>query len=319
MMACSIAPGKVILLGEHFVVKGVPAIGAAVTLYARVCVSSGQGRVESRQLGLLLDLSSNTVNDKGLYRVVEELAGRFGLKRDFHATIDSEIPISSGMGSSAAVAVSTTHALLSFAGVEPDKKVVWEVSFEAEKVYHVRPSGVDNTLSTYGGVMVYERGVFNRVKRRWPDDVVIVIADSGIKRSTGSVVADVLNRYDKYSNVMSRIYEAASELVRDALKSIETGDFARLGELMDINHGLLSSIGVSSRVLESIVWAMREAGALGAKISGAGRGGIVIGLVETSKVPSVVEKIKLLGLTPLVVQIDDEGVRRAPDSRTSQG
>ncbi|NAZ27161.1 MAG: mevalonate kinase [Thermogladius sp.] len=309
-MVCSIAPGKVILFGEHFVVKGKPAIGVAVNVYAKACAGVGQGVVESRQLGLLLDLDSGKVLDKGLLRVYQELSSRIGLAKDFHVIIDSEIPIAAGMGSSAAVAVSTAHALATLKGVEPDKKLIWEVSFEAEKIYHVKPSGVDNTLSTYGGVLFYQGGEFKRVEVKWPDDIYMVIVDSGVKRSTGQVVEDVLRRYEKYHRIMSGIYDAAGVLVEEALKALERGDFTRLGELMDINHGLLVSLGVSTPLLDSLLWTVREAGALGAKICGAGRGGVIVAVVDEVRLPKVLDKISRQGLKPIVARIDSEGVRK---------
>jgi mevalonate kinase len=309
-MVCSIAPGKVILFGEHFVVKGKPAIGVAVNVYAKACAGVGQGVVESRQLGLLLDLDSGRVLDKGLLRVYQELSSRIGLAKDFHVIIDSEIPIAAGMGSSAAVAVSTAHALATLKGVEPDKKLIWEVSFEAEKIYHVKPSGVDNTLSTYGGVLFYQRGEFKRVEVKWPDDIYMLIVDSGVKRSTGQVVEDVLRRYEKYHRIMSGIYDAAGVLVEEALKALERGDFTRLGELMDINHGLLVSLGVSTPLLDSLLWTVREAGALGAKICGAGRGGVIVAVVDEVRLPKVLDKISRQGLKPIVARIDSEGVRK---------
>jgi len=309
-MVCSIAPGKVILFGEHFVVKGKPAIGVAVNVYAKACAGVGQGVVESRQLGLLLDLESGMVLDKGLLRVYQELSSRIGLTKDFHVIIDSEIPIAAGMGSSAAVAVSTAHALATLKGVEPDKKLIWEVSFEAEKIYHVKPSGVDNTLSTYGGVLFYQGGEFKRVEVKWPDDIYMVIVDSGVKRSTGQVVEDVLRRYEKYHRIMPGIYDAAGVLVEEALKALERGDFTRLGELMDINHGLLVSLGVSTPLLDSLLWTVREAGALGAKICGAGRGGVIVAVVDEVRLPKVLDKISRQGLKPIVARIDSEGVRK---------
>jgi mevalonate kinase len=309
-MVCSIAPGKVILFGEHFVVKGKPAIGVAVNVYAKACAGVGQGVVESRQLGLLLDLDSGRVVDKGLLRVYQELSSRIGLAKDFHVIIDSEIPIAAGMGSSAAVAVSTAHALATLKGVEPDKKLIWEVSFEAEKIYHVKPSGVDNTLSTYGGVLFYQLGEFKRVEVKWPDDIYMVIVDSGVKRSTGQVVEDVLRRYEKHHRIMSGIYDAAGVLVEEALKALERGDFTRLGELMDINHGLLVSLGVSTPLLDSLLWTVREAGALGAKICGAGRGGVIVAVVDEVRLPKVMDKISRQGLKPIVARIDSEGVRK---------
>jgi len=309
-MVCSIAPGKVILFGEHFVVKGKPAIGVAVNVYAKACAGVGQGVVESRQLGLLLDLDSGRVLDKGLLRVYQELSSRMGLAKDFHVIIDSEIPIAAGMGSSAAVAVSTAHALATLKGVEPDKKLIWEVSFEAEKIYHVKPSGVDNTLSTYGGVLFYQGGEFKRVEVKWPDDIYMLIVDSGVKRSTGQVVEDVLRRYEKHHRIMSGIYDAAGVLVEEALKALERGDFTRLGELMDINHGLLVSLGVSTPLLDSLLWTVREAGALGAKICGAGRGGVIVAVVDEVRLPKVLDKISRQGLKPIVARIDSEGVRK---------
>ncbi|WP_440059757.1 mevalonate kinase [Thermogladius sp. 4427co] len=308
-MPCSIAPGKILLFGEHFVVKGKPAIGMAVSVYAKTCVSKGVGIVESGQLGILVDLSSRVVNDRGVHKIIEELSKRGILKNNFHAVIESQIPIGSGMGSSAAVSSALAHALTVFSGFEPSKELVWEVSFEAEKIYHVNPSGIDNTLSVYGGIILYKDKSFRRLEIKWPEDIYIVVVDSRIKRSTGQVVADVLSRYEKYPTIYSRIYEAGEAIVTEALKALETGDFVRLGELMDINHGLLASISVSSSAIDRIVWSIREAGALGVKVSGAGRGGIVIALVEEARRDNVSNRVRELGLEPLLAKPDLKGVR----------
>ncbi len=281
-MICSRAPGKIILFGEHFVVKGMPAIATAVNLYAKTCIESSDKHViESKNLGIInnIDEHIDTVF-KPYYTIYEVIKKKTGIDKGFHAIIDSEIPVASGMGSSAATAVSFTYTLLKYYGVEPSLELVNQIAYEAEKIVHGKPSGIDNTIATYGGTIYYRKGFIERLDVTWPENISLIVVDTGVKRNTGEVVSDVLKLYDKYSEVFEPIYRASEKLVEMAKKYLVANEFYEIGELTNINHGLLSAINVSIYDTEYIVYKLREIGALGSKISGAGRGGIVFGLFD---------------------------------------
>ncbi len=311
---CSIAPGKIILFGEHFVVKGCPALVTAVNLYAKTCIEERKDNkhyLYSRQLRRIVDLDSNQVNEwaisfKTIYQLIRE---KYSKPKGFYAVIDSEIPMAAGMGSSAATAVSFTHALLSFFGHKPDKELVNKIAFEAEKIIHIKPSGIDNTIAVYGGLIYYRKGEIKALNIEWPKEYSLIVVDTGVKRNTGSVVKDVLERYDRNPEIMEKIYEAASLITEKALEYIKHRNFKQLGELMNINHGLLVAIGVSILETEIIVHKLLSLGAFGAKISGAGRGGIVYGIISKEHTDKAVKAFKDIGYNAFGLQPVREGVR----------
>jgi mevalonate kinase len=122
-------------------------------------------------------------------------------------------------------------------------------------------------------------------------------------------VKEVLERYERCERAAKYIYEAAGEVVEQAIEAIRRRDGKLLGELMLLNHGLLWSMGASSRVCDEIVYTLLELGALGCKISGAGRGGVVIGLVERDRAENIVSKLVNMNLGAFIVEPDYIGVR----------
>jgi mevalonate kinase len=306
-LKCSIAPAKVILFGEHFVVKGKPALGLAVNMYAKVCVKEGSGRVYSRQLGEL----SRESPQRALFDIAVDQVSKFaGRSVNLDVFVDSAIPVASGMGSSASVAVALIHASLVYLGVEFSRDDVRRIAHEAEKAVHYKPSGVDTTLSTYGGFLYYKQGEFKLLgDLKLPSDLGLIVVDTSVKRSTGIVVKEVLERYERCERAAKYIYEAAGEVVEQAIEAIRRRDGKLLGELMLLNHGLLWSMGASSRVCDEIVYTLLELGALGCKISGAGRGGVVIGLVERDRAENIVSKLVNMNLGAFIVEPDYIGVR----------
>ncbi|MCC6011100.1 MAG: mevalonate kinase, partial [Desulfurococcaceae archaeon] len=214
-MKCSIAPAKVILFGEHFVVKGKPALGLAVNMYAKVCVKEGSGRVYSRQLGEL----SRESPQRALFDIAVDQVSKFaGRSVNLDVFVDSAIPVASGMGSSASVAVALIHASLVYLGVEFSRDDVRRIAHEAEKAVHYKPSGVDTTLSTYGGFLYYKQGEFKLLgDLKLPSDLGLIVVDTSVKRSTGIVVKEVLERYERCERAAKYIYEAAGEVVEQAI------------------------------------------------------------------------------------------------------
>jgi len=305
-MTCSKAPGKIVLFGEHFVVKGAPAVGFAVSKYAKVCVEDGSLNIISKQTGRIEP-------DSLLYRAVKRLITKvnsiFECSEDVKILIDSEIPIGSGMGSSAALSVALAHAYLTHCNVDFDKKLVNEIAYEAEKEVHSKPSGIDNTLATFGGFLKYRSGVFEKLEVRLGEEVYFLVVNTNLRRQTGKIVEEVLKLYEKYPEILENVYNAASALVEKALKSLEERDYESIGRLMLLNHGLLWTIGVSHEVNDLIVHKLVAKGCLGAKLSGAGKGGIVIGLVKGSPVDKIEGELRNEGFEVFRVAPDYEGVR----------
>ena len=317
--AVASAPGKVILFGEHFVVRGAPSIVSSICrrVYVEVRPGGSAFRVESPRLGISEDMRPEEALDAGgrlapLAGVLRWFRERYGvLPGPAAVRVRSELPVGAGLGSSAAFAAAFSLAYAWSHGIGLGLEELEEAALEAEKIAHGRPSGIDTAIAVRGGSLLYRRGERpRRLRLSLPGGVDLIVADSGVGRSTREVVEDVLRRADLVPGVSGLIYEAASRIVEEALGAFERGDAGLLGELMDLNHGLLNAMGASSEVLERLVFAARRAEALGAKLTGAGRGGSVIVLSRARVTRGVVEALRGAGAREVFVAgLGCEGAR----------
>jgi len=286
-MASASAPGKVILFGEHAVVYGRPAIAAPVfqvqaTASLEVAPPGSGLTLVAPDLDRSVRLDEATSNDP-LGTIVRLTLAQLDLPvPDGVLTVVSTIPIAGGMGSGAAVSAAIVRALAASAGVDIPPSEVNALVFEVEKLYHGTPSGIDNTVVVYGQPTYFVRG-----QSPHPFSVGaplrLLIADSGIPSPTRKVVEEVRKRWRSEPVHYDFLFDRIGELVDEAREAIEQGDLDTLGRLMDQNHSLLQEMGVSSPKLDELVEEARMAGALGAKLSGAGCGGNVIVLVEEAE------------------------------------
>lgn len=298
------APGKMILFGEHAVVYGRPAIAVPVSqVRARAVVSadplapSGKVRVLAPDIGLEADLA-DLPDSQPLRRALDLTLAELGLSRSPACTvrISSTIPLAAGLGSGAAVSVAVIRAFTAFLGRQlPDERIS-AVAFEVEKLHHGTPSGVDNTVVTYARPVYFVRGQPIETLRV-PAVLHFVIGDTGVSSPTAIAVGDVRKAWQADPSQYERLFEAVGELVQQARAAIETGRSQRLGALMDENQHLLAEMGVSSPELERLSAAARAAGALGAKLSGGGRGGNMIALVAAEQSQPVADALRSAGAT----------------------
>lgn len=173
---------------------------------------------------------------------------------------------------------------------------------------HKAPSGIDQTISTFGGVVMYRREKpFQRIPVR--HTFPIIIGDTGKTRSTGAMVSKVRDFLTKRSALEREILMSAERVSKKALAALQCGDIRQLGELMNLNHELLCQIRVSTEELDRLVSAAQEAGAFGAKLTGAGGGGCMIAVAPTHHVANVLRAIKDAGGTPYLVNVERKGVR----------
>jgi mevalonate kinase len=298
------APGKIILFGEHAVVYGRPAIAMPVSqVRARAVVSadplapSGKVRVLAPDIGLEADLV-DLPDSQPLRRALDLTLAELGLSRSPACTVrvSSTIPPAAGLGSGAAVSVAVIRAFAAFLGRQlPDERVS-AVAFEVEKLHHGTPSGVDNTVVTYARPVYFVRGQPIETLQV-PAVLHFVIGDTGVSSPTAIAVGDVRKAWQADPSQYERLFEAVGELVQQARAAIETGRSQRLGALMDENQSLLAEMGVSSPELERLSAAARAAGALGAKLSGGGRGGNMIALVAAEQSQPVADALRSAGAT----------------------
>jgi mevalonate kinase len=301
----SSAPGKIILFGEHAVVYGRPALAVPVAqVHADVEVAASDRPgiwIDAPDIHLRSDLNS-LPSDHPIASVIHNFLflSRISPFPNLNITITSTIPVASGLGSGAAVTVALVRALSSHLNHPMTDEQVNAFAFEIEKLHHGTPSGIDNTVVTYAKPVYFVKGqpieTFT-VGRHF----TIVIGDTGISAPTKESVGDVRKLWEadkaKWESVFDRVGESA-KLARDF---IERGKTKELGGLMNDNHALLQEMTVSSPELDNLVSAARKAGALGAKLSGGGRGGNMIALVDANQAEAVARSLTDAGARNTIV------------------
>jgi mevalonate kinase len=302
------APGKVILFGEHSVVYGQPAIAVPVMqVYARAIVVAepksprGLVRISAPDVGLETTLDS-LPGDHPLAVVISKAAAAIHVSNipACSLQVNSTIPIASGMGSGAAVSVATLRALSAFWGHPFNEAQISKLVYQAEQIYHGIPSGIDNTVITYAKPVYFVKGKRVEIlsaKRPF----TLVIGDSGVKSPTSVAVGAVREAWENDPQKFEQLFEAAGAIAVSARKAIRSGKVEALGPLMNENHTLLSQMGVSSAELDTLVEAARAAGAIGAKLSGAGRGGSMIALVQEEVSDAVSTALSKAGAVRTIV------------------
>ena len=298
-MTTSSAPGKIILFGEHAVVYGRPALAVPVTQVQATATVSKNSRggiwIEAPNINLSSELS-RLAPDHPLGAVINSVFSALGVARPPACTVylQSTIPVASGLGSGAAVSVAILRALSAFLGQPMSDQRVNGLAFEAEKLYHGTPSGIDNTVVTYAKPVYFVKD--RPIKMfRVGAPFTIVIGDTGISAPTKESVGALRKLWESDPSRWEKVFDQVGEIVWDARQAIERGDTTALGELMDANHALLQEMTVSSAELDLLTEAARKAGALGAKLSGGGRGGNMIALVLKEKAPAIAETLLAAG------------------------
>jgi mevalonate kinase len=296
------APGKSILFGEHAVVYGRPAIAAPITkmrtraqIEANLRAPSGCVDIEAPAIALAgrLDELPPVHPIAFTVRLVQEAIGATRLPA-CKIRITSTIPVASGLGSGAAAAVALIRALAAFLGNPLPDDQVCAMAFEVERLHHGTPSGIDNTVITYALPVFYIQGKPIHLLHVG-EAFTIVIGDTGISSPTADSVAHVRSLWQAEPQKFENYFDRIAEIVRAARQVIEQGPASRLGDLLNANHDLLQSLGVSSPELDRLVFAARQAGALGAKLSGGGRGGNMIALAAAGHARQVCEALLSAG------------------------
>ena len=298
--------GKAILFGEHFVVYGLPGIAASIELNT-TCVyekkSSGGVIANDLVTGEIVRFGEDET--KKLDQVLETILRETGVKeKNFRLKLSTNMSLMGGMGSSAALGVSILRCLSEEFNLSLNNEEINRITFEVEKVFHSNPSGIDNTVSTFGGMLWFRKAEKNIIERlEIPEPVRVVLIDTGIINDTAELIAKVRKQKNENSGEFEKIFSEYSELALKARKAVEKCDWEKAGKLMDKNQELLRRIGVSSSVLEKIIEAGLEAGALGAKLTGAGVGGNVIALTPEKELQeNVVKECGKLGFKTFKVK-----------------
>jgi mevalonate kinase len=304
------APGKVIVLGEHFVVHGSYAIAAAISKRAKVTVSdapNGESIIISDNAKS--KLSEKSQRFSAVKAVVRGLFADYGEPhKGLRIEIQSEIPIGSGLGSSAAISVATGGAVSRFMGHSLSNEELAKIATRGEKSVHGNPSGIDTSASLYGGMILFSRKAgpkpvpLNRALQ-------LLIVYSGVPRSTSKLISRVEERKSKFPSTFNRLADAFSFASLQLVDALSSGDLPYVGALMNFGQASLSWIGVSTNDLDKLVEnVLHDDSCYGAKLTGAGGGGSIIALPIPEKAGSLQQRISRQYRAAFLVSIPQKGL-----------
>ncbi|MGI0100985.1 MAG: mevalonate kinase [Nitrosotalea sp.] len=298
MKSTASAPGKVILFGEHFVVYGVKAILCAID--KRITATSQfldepKIRIRSELGNAEIDLNAspslNSIPTRFMmpfFYIVKETLKEFNENKGVEIVLKSDIPAGIGLGSSSASCVAVTASV---AGLfdKKSKEQVLKRSIESERIIFEDVSGADSSVSTFGGLMSYDKNGFEKIDSK--NNLSLIIANSNQLHNTREIVLKVREFKNKNERRFAEMCKQEEELVREALLRLKENDLNKLGSLISQNQELLEKINVSTDKLDLLI---KEASktSYGAKITGAGGGGCIISLVDESNVTTTLENLK---------------------------
>jgi mevalonate kinase len=291
--------GKVILLGEHAVVHGCPAIAVGIERGV-----TAEAKPSERDLLLLspwgLALGPDPSAKEPLERAFAAALALYLERPSLEVSAQVDLPAGAGLGCSAAIGVAVLDAIDEALGIKRSRTSLANAAIAWEKIFHGNPSGIDNAMSAVGGVALYRKGDPLRPLRS-NKPLHLVIGYSGEPSSTKEMVASVDRQLKTDPERVNKAFEGIEVLVRNAKLAIEAGDHVALGQLLDLNHTILNSLMLCTTKLDEMCQAARRAGALGAKMTGAGGGGCMFALAP--KHQEAMRLRELLGEGSFVAQV----------------
>jgi len=306
--AMGVGYGKVVLLGEHAVVYGRHAIAAPVPLTIKALVEDCDDGIHLMipRWGVEYQLAKNPADRRSFERSAGVVLDKLGLSgRAMRIEVFPEVPRGMGLGGSAAMAVAIVRALDKHFKLGLSDDEVNRLAFESEKVAHGSPSGLDNTLATYAQALVFRPGEPPLVEPlNIVEPIPAVIGMTGYEGLTAKTVGRVREAWEQDRRLYERIFDQIDALTLRGVQAISDNDLPLLGELMNICHGMLNALQVSTPELEQLVTIARENGALGAKLTGGGGGGSIVAICESTEAcESVVSAIRAAGFQAMPVSL----------------
>ncbi len=292
---CS-APGKIYLFGEHAVVYGEPAIACAVELRTRVSAKKADAITISSGIG-------NTGLDFDVHPYVSSAIKKMG-SPNVSIEITSDIPVGSGLGSSAAVTIATLAAINIEFELGYENEELARMGHEIEKEVQGAASPTDTFVSTFGGAVEIPSR-----KRLELLDCGIVIGNTNkgaSPKKTAKLVQQVARLKEQYPDAINPIIKTIGSFAKQGEALVSEKNYIALGKLMNVNHGLLDALGVCTMELSALVYAARNAGAYGAKLTGAGGGGCMVALTDSP--PDVASAIEKAGGHAIITSFTSLGV-----------
>lgn len=313
------APGKLMLLGEHAVVYNHPCLVTAVDQRMTATVEKTHDalfRLDapdvhiSRYVKPISEIGSGNI-PKGAQFVevaVKNVYKKYHLSEGVSIETSSEFSALFGFGSSSASTVCVVKALSELFNLRLNEKDIFDLAYATVLDIQGKGSGFDIAAAVYGGTLYFVTGG-QKIEKLPIQSVPLIIGYSGLKADTVTLINKVAEKAKKYPEVIQNTYEQIDKLVELAKDALIKGDWQRVGELIDINQGYLELLGVSTQKLSSMIYAARDNGAFGAKLSGAGGGDCMIALAPKDTTNSVQKAIEQAGGTIISVKPNDQGVR----------
>ena len=305
------APGKVILFGEHAVVYGKPSLAGAIDKRTHVNLEARDDDIISiesdaapQRLSFSLDDLVSVEGFPYVRKAIELAFERIGKKSGLDIKISSDFPPASGLGSSASVSIATILAVHEVLESEIPYGTLAKLGHKVEFEVQGAASPTDTAIATFGGILFIEPGKDEH--KRIDVQLPLIVGCTGIERSTKVLVENVRVLRENSPEIVDSTIESIEKITRMAKEKIEKGE--DIGDLMNMNHGLLMALGVSNFKLDILVYAARDAGARGAKLTGAGGGGCIIAYAP-DKGAQVKGAIENCGCSAFESAITSVGVR----------
>ena len=286
--------GKVILLGEHSVVYGRHALAVPVPQTIRVKIEDCNEGVTLMipSWGVEYQLDKDVEQRQSFEKPAGAILERLNLSdKGMRIEVFPDIPRGMGLGGSAAIAVAIIRGLNNHFNLGLSDEEVNGMAFESEKIAHGNPSGIDNTMATFGKPLIYRSGEPPLVEQlNINESFSMVVAFTRREGVTAKTVRNVREGWRNNTAMYEKIFDDIDELVLKSVTAIQNNDFTALGQMMNFCQGLLNALQVSTPELERLIDLARGAGALGAKLTGGGGGGAIVALVnDESKVEEAIE------------------------------
>lgn len=298
--------GKVILFGEHAVVHGQPALAAALEAGVRLLRASPAATLSVQVQGW--GQPPTTARDgtrlgEALGRILDVLQSQGGPIPPHQLTFSCDLPAGAGLGSSAAWAVAVAQAccLLRAPSQPAPMDQILAAADASERVFHGNPSGVDHTTSALGGLLWFERGQPPRLRPLALPPVELIIAQVQPGADTGKMVAGVQDLLESAPRATQPLLECLGQLTHLAAQALQAQDMIALGRWMDVAHGALGALGVSTPALDAACHLARQQGAWGAKLTGAGGGGCMIALAPPERQRHIAQALQESGSLTLLL------------------